>query len=193
MKLIFATGNLNKLAEVQNITPKNIELIGLDAVGITEDIPETGNTLETNALQKARYVYEKTQLNCFADDTGLQVFALNNEPGVYSARYAGPQKNANDNMDLVLKNLADKESRLAEFATVIALIYNGKEYLFEGKVIGKITKTNNGVNGFGYDPIFQPKGYEQTFAEMTINQKNEISHRAKAFQKLKDFLSSIPY
>ena len=193
MKLIFATGNLNKLAEVQNITPKNIELIGLDAVGITEDIPETGNTLETNALQKARYVYEKTQLNCFADDTGLQVFALNNEPGVYSARYAGPQKNANDNMVLVLKNLADKESRLAEFATVIALIYNGKEYLFEGKVIGKITKTNNGVNGFGYDPIFQPKGYEQTFAEMTINQKNEISHRAKAFQKLKDFLSSIPY
>jgi len=193
MKLIFATGNLNKLAEVQKITPKNIELIGLDAVGITEDIPETGNTLETNALQKARYVYEKTQLNCFADDTGLQVFALNNEPGVYSARYAGPQKNANDNMVLVLKNLADKESRLAEFATVIALIYNGKEYLFEGKVIGKITKTNNGVNGFGYDPIFQPKGYEQTFAEMTINQKNEISHRAKAFQKLKEFLSSIPY
>jgi len=190
MQLVFATGNPNKLSEVQKITPKSVEIIGLDAVNITEEIPETGKTLVANALQKARYVFNKCNIDCFADDTGLQVMALKNEPGVYSARYAGPQKNANDNMDLLLKNLSGNMNRTAEFVTVIALIYNGKEYLFEGKVIGEITTTNNGVNGFGYDPIFKPNGHKQTFAEMTINQKNEISHRAKAFEKLIQFLSS---
>ena len=188
MKLIFATNNPNKVKEVKNKLT-SFEIITLKEIGITEDIPETGKTLAENALQKARYVYKKTGKNCFADDTGLEIESLNNEPGVYSARYAGEEKNSDKNMNLVLENLKPKTNRNACFKTVIALIINGKEILFEGKVDGEITEIKTGQDGFGYDPIFKPKGYELTFAEMELSEKNKISHRAFAVKKLVRFLS----
>jgi len=186
-KIVFATGNTNKLKEVNSAT-LGFEIIGLKDMKITEDIPETGFNLKENALQKAKYVYKKTGLDCFSDDTGLEIEALNNRPGVYSAIYAGPSCNSENNMRKVLLELGDSQNRKAVFKTVIALILNGREYFFEGAVRGIILKEKRGENGFGYDPIFRPVGYKESFAEMTIEQKNEISHRGLAVKKLISFL-----
>lgn len=193
-KLIFATQNKNKALEINQLLQKEalgFEVIDATAFGITEDIPETGATLVDNALQKARYVYEKWGVDCFADDTGLEIEALNGEPGVYSARYAGEARDSVKNMELVLEKLKDKSTRAAKFKTVIALILDGKEYLFEGEVAGKITEALSGKAGFGYDPIFMPEGYEITFAEMDAELKNSLSHRGRAVRDLIRFLSRI--
>ncbi len=187
-KLVFATGNSNKVREVQMILENRLELIGLKEIGCFEEIPETQPTIKLNALQKAQYVVDNYKLDCFAEDTGLEIEALNGEPGVFSARYAGIEKDANANMDLVLKKLKDKKNRSARFKTVVALILNGEQYTFEGIINGKIGFDKLGSNGFGYDPIFIPDGYTQTFAELDDDVKNRISHRAKAVSKLKDFL-----
>ena len=189
-KIVFATGNPNKLKEIKSAI-KSFEVIGLKDLGITEEIPETGDTLKKNALQKAKYVYDKTGLDCFSDDTGLEVEALDFRPGVYSAMYAGPDCNPENNMQKVLKELEGKTNRKAKFRTVIALIYNGKEYFFEGAVKGEILKEKKGKDGFGYDPIFKPLGCKESFAEMSIAQKNEISHRGLAVNKLVKFLADI--
>ncbi len=189
MELVFATQNPNKAKEIAAKLGKEFTITDLNALGITEEIPETADTLEGNALLKARYVYARTQLNCFADDTGLEVEALNGEPGVYSARYAGLQKNADDNMELLLKNLTGKTNRKARFRTVIALIIDGKEYLFEGIAGGTIITEKKGNEGFGYDPIFIPEGYDKTFAQMSLEEKNTLSHRAKAFDKMRGFFT----
>ena len=186
-KLIFATNNAHKLHEVAALLPNKI--LSLSDINCHDDIPETADTLEGNALLKARYVYEKFAVDCFADDTGLEVEALDNAPGVYSARYAGEQKNPQDNMHKLLAEMTDKENRTARFRTVIALIINGKEYLFEGEVRGVIEREKRGAEGFGYDPIFTPEGFDKTFAELPLNVKNEISHRGRAVKKLVDFLS----
>ncbi len=191
MKLVFATNNQHKLEEVSAILDNSIELLSLKDINCNTDIPETADTLEGNALLKAQYIYNNFGINCFADDTGLEVEALNNEPGVYSARYAGENKNPEANMFKVLDNLREKENRKARFRTVIALILNGKEYLFEGIINGKITNSKQGSAGFGYDPIFMPEGYNETFAELGNNIKNKISHRALAINKLSDFLKTI--
>jgi XTP/dITP diphosphohydrolase len=189
MQLIFATNNANKLKEVNSLLSSSITLKSLTDLGFNEDIPETENTLEGNALLKAKFIAQKFNCNCFADDTGLEIVALNGEPGVYSARYAGEQKNSEDNMQKVLEKLEGKDNRQAQFRTVIALILDGKEHLFEGVVKGKITKEKRGAEGFGYDPIFIPEGYDKTFAEMTLEEKNKLSHRAIALNKMVDFLS----
>lgn len=196
MKIVFATGNRNKLKEIQAMIGSRAELSTPADHGITEDIPEDQPTLEGNALQKARYLYEKTGLNCFADDTGLEVEALNGEPGVYSARYAavngaGEGHSSADNMALLLKRLEGQANRRARFRTVIALILDGKEYTFEGIVNGEITLERSGAEGFGYDPIFRPEGYTETFAEMPLDLKNRISHRGRATAKLIEFLTSL--
>ncbi len=190
MELVFATQNPNKAKEIEAKLGTGFSIIGLDALGITEEIPETAPNLEGNALQKARYVYQKTQRNCFADDTGLEVEALNGKPGVLSARYAGLQKNAEDNMALLLANLKGKPNRKAQFRTVIALIVDGKELLFEGIATGTIITEKHGTEGFGYDPIFVPDGHTRTFAQMGLDEKNQLSHRAKAFDKMKEFLKT---
>lgn len=190
MELIFATQNPNKAIEINAKLGTSFSIVDLKKLNITEEIPETSDTLEGNALQKARYVYKKTKRNCFADDTGLEVEPLNGEPGVLSARYAGLQKNANNNMDLLLKNLEGKTNRNAQFRTVIALIIDGQEHLFEGIAKGEIIKHKQGKEGFGYDPIFVPEGYTTTFAEMSLEQKNTLSHRAKAFDKMKAYLTN---
>lgn len=187
--IIFATNNAHKLVEVQALMPQGISIVGLSQMGIHDDIPEDGDTLEANALQKARYVYERTKRNCFADDTGLEVEALGNAPGVYSARYAGQQKSSADNIVKLLEELRGHQNRRARFRTVIALIIDGKEHLFEGIVRGHITEQLSGTEGFGYDPIFMPEGYNQTFAEMPLDVKNDISHRGRAVQKLVEFLA----
>ena len=189
-KIVFATGNPNKLKEI-NSAINCFKIVGLKDLGITEEIPETGDTLMKNALQKAKYVYNKTGLDCFSDDTGLEIEALNYRPGVYSAMYAGPDCNAEDNMQKVLLELDKTPNRNAQFKTVIALILNGKEHFFEGAIKGVILKEKAGVDGFGYDPIFRPTGYEESFAEMTIDQKNVISHRGLAVKKLIAFLASV--
>jgi XTP/dITP diphosphohydrolase len=189
-KIVFATGNPNKLKEIKSAI-NNFEIIGLKDLGITEEIPETGDTLKKNALQKAKYVYDKTGLDCFSDDTGLEIEALNYRPGVYSAMYAGPDCNAENNMQKVLKALEESPNRNAQFKTVIALILKGEEYYFEGVVSGVILKEKSGKGGFGYDPIFKPVGYKESFAEMSIAQKNEISHRGLAVKKLVKFLASL--
>lgn len=190
--LVFATGNLHKLEEVQGLLGKDFALSCLKDVGITEDIPETAMTLQENALQKARYVYRKCNCACFADDTGLEVDALQGEPGVFSARYAGPQKDSLANMQLVLSKLEGKQNRSARFKTVIAYIDDaGNEHLFEGKVEGIIIAEPIGSEGFGYDPIFVPQGYDKTFAELPLSIKNAIGHRGKAMQKLLDFLTVL--
>jgi non-canonical purine NTP pyrophosphatase, rdgB/HAM1 family len=191
MKLVFATNNQHKVDEVQVMLPSSLELKTLSQVNINEDIPEDYPTLEGNALQKARYIYEKYGYSCFADDTGLEIEALNGEPGVYSARYAGEQKNSEDNIDKVLAKLGSEVNRKACFRTVIALILEGKEYLFEGRVDGDILSERHGTNGFGYDPIFRPEGFSVSFAEMEMGLKNEISHRGRAVAKLVDFLSKL--
>lgn len=190
--LVFATGNLHKLEEVQGLLGKDFALSCLKDVGITEDIPETAMTLQENALQKARYVYRKCNCACFADDTGLEVDALQGEPGVFSARYAGPQKDSLANMQLVLSKLEGMQNRSARFKTVIAYIDDaGNEHLFEGKVEGIIIAEPTGSEGFGYDPIFVPQGYDKTFAELPLSIKNAIGHRGKAMQKLLDFLTVL--
>lgn len=196
MKIVFATGNRNKLKEIQAMIGSRAELSTPAEHGITEDIPEDQPTLEGNALQKARYLYEKTGLNCFADDTGLEVEALDGEPGVYSARYAavngaGDGHSSEDNMALLLKRLEGKANRRARFRTVIALILDGKEYTFEGIVNGEITLERSGADGFGYDPVFRPEGCAETFAEMPLDLKNSISHRGRATAKLIEFLSKL--
>lgn len=189
MELIIATNNAHKVTEIKNGLPKHISVKSLKEVGITEEIPEEQDTLEGNALQKARYIYEKYQKNCFADDTGLEVEALDGAPGVYSARYAGENCSFEDNVLKILSEMQGKTNRQACFRTVIALIIDGKEYLFEGKVSGSITKEKLGNNGFGYDPVFLPDGDCITFAEMELEQKNNISHRGQAVVKLLKFLS----
>ena len=189
-KIVFATGNPNKLKEIKSAI-KSFEIVGLKDLKITEEIPETGDTLKKNALQKAKYVYDKTGLDCFSDDTGLEIEALNNRPGVYSAMYAGPDCNAENNMRKVLEELGEAPNRNAQFKTVIALILQGKEYFFEGLVSGEILKEKTGKDGFGYDPIFKPLGYKESFAEMSIAQKNEISHRGLAVKKLVKFLAGL--
>ncbi len=187
-KLIFATRNEDKKKEIGALIPANFELISLNETEITEEIPETHDTIEENAVEKAQYVYEKTKMNCFADDTGLEIEALNNKPGVFSARYAGANCSYTDNVNKVLFEMKNIENRNAAFRTVIALFFNGKRYLFEGKISGLITKTAKGDSGFGYDPIFMPLGSKLTFAQMPLHKKNQISHRALAFNKLIDFL-----
>jgi XTP/dITP diphosphohydrolase len=189
-KLVFATNNKNKLAEVARQLDGLFDIITLEELGCVEELEETSDTLEGNAWQKARYVAKTYGVDCFADDTGLEIEALNGEPGVYSARYAGAQKAADDNMDLVLTNLQGVSNRKAKFRTAIALIINNKEYLFEGEVQGKITTEKSGAKGFGYDPIFKPEESNKTFAEFTMEEKNKISHRGRAVAKLVAFLQS---
>ena len=188
-KFVFATNNAHKLEEVTAILGNKIELLSLKDINCYADIPETADTLEGNALLKARYIFENYQLDCFADDTGLEVEALNGAPGVYSARYAGDAHNSEANMKKLLQDMEGIENRKAQFRTVFALIINGKEHLFEGIVKGEITKHRHGTSGFGYDPVFIPEGYTQTYAEMGNELKNKISHRALATNKLCNFLS----
>lgn len=191
MELVFATHNLHKLNEVRAIVGTHFSIIGLSDINFLEDIPETGNTLIENALQKAQLIHNKFNCNCFADDTGLEIDALNNRPGVYSARYAGEHCSFEDNMNKVLLEMSGFENRNACFKTVIALILNNKQYLFEGKIEGTITKEPRGLKGFGYDPIFLPNNYSQTFAELSAIEKNKISHRAISTHKLTDFLLTL--
>ena len=193
MKLVFATNNQHKLDEVRKITAGNTEIVSLSDINCHEEIPETADTLEGNALQKARYIKEHFGYDCFADDTGLEVEALHNAPGVYSARYAGPGHDSEANMNKLLHEMEGKENRKARFRTVIALILEGEEYLFEGVVNGTIIKEKKGGSGFGYDPIFMPDTYAQTFAEMGNDIKNRISHRAEAVKKLTAFLSDYTF
>jgi XTP/dITP diphosphohydrolase len=188
MKLVFATNNPNKLSELQALFPDGIEILSLIDINCNEELPETNPTLQENALQKAKYVYQNYGFNCFADDTGLEIDALGGAPGVYSARYAGEDCSAEDNMKKVLDKLEGEKERSAKFRTVIALIIDGEETLFEGECKGNMTKTKSGVEGFGYDPIFTPEGYELTFAEMSKDEKGFISHRGKAVEKLVNFL-----
>lgn len=191
MDIVFATNNKNKLKEIKNILDNRVNIISLEDIGCNEDIPETQNTIEGNASQKAKYIYEKYGKNCFADDTGLEVQSLNNEPGVYSARYAGEKCLAEDNITKLLKNLQDIKNRKAQFRTSICLIIDGKEFFFNGDVQGEILTEKHGVDGFGYDPIFKPNGYNISFAEMEMNEKNKISHRGKATIKLAEFLNNL--
>lgn len=192
MKLVFATNNKHKLDEVRKITAQhNIEVVSLADIHCHDEIPETADTLEGNALQKAQYIQDKFGLDCFADDTGLEVEALDNAPGVYSARYAGPGHDSEANMQKLLQEMKRKTNRKARFRTVIALIIGDKQYCFSGIVNGTITTEKKGENGFGYDPIFIPEGYEQTFAELGDFVKNKISHRAKAVEQLDHFLANL--
>ncbi len=190
MKLVFASNNKNKIKEIQSILNGSIQLLSLEDIGCHEDIPETADTIEGNAILKANYVTEKFGYDCFADDTGLEVHALNGEPGVYSARYAGEQKNADDNMNKLLDALKNQENRSAQFKTVIALNLNGEQHLFTGLAKGNITLNKTGNHGFGYDPIFKPENYSETFAELSAETKNKISHRARATEQLIDYLNS---
>lgn len=187
-KLVFATNNAHKLSEVKAILEPEYQIISLAELNCSDDIPETAKTLEGNALIKANYVFEKFGLDCFADDTGLEVEALNGEPGVYSARYAGENNDATKNMLKVLGLLGNSENRTACFRTVIALIQNGKTTCFEGKIDGQIGLEPSGKSGFGYDPVFVPRGYTRSFAELSNHEKNLISHRALALKKLKEYL-----
>lgn len=190
MELVMATQNKNKVREITALLPQSFEIKTLDEIGCLDEIPETQETLEGNALQKAQFVAEKYGVNCFADDTGLEIDALDGAPGVYSARYAGPEKDAGQNMDLVLKKLKGETNRKARFRTVIALMLEGETFLFEGIADGEIRTEKSGSAGFGYDPIFQPVGYKLTFSELSMSEKNEISHRGKAVRKLVEHLSN---
>ena len=193
MKIVFATNNAHKLQEVRQILGERFEVVGLKDIGCHEDIPENAETLEGNALAKARYVKEHYGLDCFADDTGLEVTALGGAPGVHTARYAelfseGITHDSNANMALLLHNLEKKSDRSARFRTVIALIYKGEEHLFEGVCEGEILSERHGTEGFGYDPVFRPTGFDRCFAQMSADEKNAISHRGRATQKLAEFL-----
>ena len=187
-KIVFATNNKHKLAEIRKITTGRVEILSLSDINCNEDIEETGTTLEENALIKVRYIKNKYGYDCFGDDTGLEVEALNGEPGVYSSRYAGEQCSSQDNMNKLISALQGADNRNAQFRTVIAAILNDKEHLFEGVVKGEITTEKHGINGFGYDPIFMPSGYNQTFGELSNEIKNGISHRAVAMEKFIAFL-----
>ena len=191
MKLVFATANQNKAKEIQGLIPSTITILSLNDINCLEEIPETEATIEGNASQKAVYVYEKFHFNCFADDTGLEVEALGGRPGVFSARYAGESKNADDNMNKILLELKGILNRKARFKTIISLVIDGNELQFEGVVNGTILTEKRGVNGFGYDPIFVPDGYDKTFAEMDFESKNKVSHRAIAVYKLVEYLKQI--
>lgn len=190
MKIVAATNNSHKISEITSILDKNIILVSLADINIHEDIPEEENTLEGNARAKARYVNIKNGMDVFADDTGLEVNCLGNKPGVYSARYAGEQCNSDDNIELLLKEMKNCSDRKARFRTIIVLILNNQEYTFEGIVNGRISSKRSGKEGFGYDPVFIPEGEERSFAEMSLEEKNMISHRARAVRKLTDFLLS---
>lgn len=189
MKIVFATNNHHKLEEIRQLLGGKHEIVSLDSIGCHDDIPEDHETLQENALQKARYVKEHYGYDCFADDTGLEIEALGLEPGVYSARYAGPAKDSKANMEMVLAKMEGVENRKARFRTVIALVLDGQEHLFEGRVDGDILKEKHGASGFGYDPIFRPTGFRESFAEMSMDEKNKISHRGMATQKLCAFLN----
>jgi XTP/dITP diphosphohydrolase len=191
MKIVFASNNKNKIHEIQSMLPESIQIVSLESIGCFEEIPETADTIEGNAILKANYITQKYGFDCFADDTGLEVDSLDGQPGVYSARYAGEQKNADDNMNKLLEQLLDKPNRNAQFKTVIALNLKGKQHLFTGIASGEITLEKMGTGGFGYDPIFKPNGYENTFAELSLEVKNEISHRGKATKALLEFLKNI--
>lgn len=191
MELIFATQNINKAKEIQKIVPEGIVIKTLRDINCTDDIPETAPTLEGNAKQKTSYVVERFTVNCFSDDTGLEIDALNGEPGIYSARYAGDEKSHEKNMQLVLDKLANQENRKAQFRTVISLYLNEEYHAFEGIVKGTIRTERTGEEGFGYDPIFEPENCGKTFAEMTLEEKNTMSHRARAFQKMIAFLKAL--
>lgn len=190
MKILFATANQNKAAEIRRMLPSHFELITLSDIELNEDIPETSDTIEGNAKQKADYITEHFNLNCFADDTGLEIKALNGEPGVYSARYAGEERSDDANMQLVLEKLSVLNNRSARFKTVIALNINDEQHLFEGIVNGTIRTEKTGANGFGYDPIFEPENCGKTFGEMDMDEKNKYSHRARAFTKMLAFLNT---
>jgi len=191
MKIVFATNNTNKLKEVQALIPNSITLLSLKDIGCFEDVPETQNTIKDNAIQKANYIKETYGYDCFADDTGLEVTALYGAPGIYSARYAGEQRNAKDNMDKLLHELKAHSNREAQFKTVIALHYKGQLHMFTGICKGEITTEKKGTHGFGYDSLFKPKDYSKTFAEMDLELKNEIGHRGKAIRQLIYFLSKL--
>lgn len=190
MQLVFATANQNKVKEIQQLVPSTVKLLSLTDINCLEEIPEIQPTIEGNASQKAFYVFDKYAQNCFADDTGLEVEALDGQPGVFSARYAGEQKNADHNMDKILSEMKEISNRKARFKTVISLVIDGKEMQFVGIVNGIILNEKKGDKGFGYDPIFQPEGYSRSFAEMDILEKNKISHRALAVNKLVEYLKS---
>lgn len=190
MKLIFATNNPYKVLEVRKVIGNKFDIVSLKEFGFHEDIPEPHDTLEENAYEKSSVIHKRFDVNCFSEDTGLEVFALNGEPGVKSARYAGPQRSSEDNMALLLTKLKDSENRAAQFRTVVSLILEGKEYQFEGIAKGHIIHSPRGDKGFGYDPIFVPQGHNKTFAEIDASEKNMISHRAKAIQKLVEFLKN---
>ena len=191
MKIVFATNNAHKLDEVRQVVGDKFALVSLRECGIVEDIPENEPTLEGNALAKARYIYERTGADCFADDTGLEVDALGGEPGVRSARYATDGHDDEANKRLLLERLKGVENRAAQFRTAVALIMGGKEYLFEGIVRGRIATEQHGEGGFGYDPLFVPEGYDRTFAQMSAEEKNAISHRGRAVRKLAEFLQNL--
>lgn len=191
MKIVFATNNKNKIKEVQALIPQHITLLSLEDIGCLEEVPETQPTIEGNALQKAQYIKDHYNYDCFADDTGLEVTALHGEPGVFSARYAGEQRNSDDNMNKVLSKLEVHSNRNAQFKTVIALQLNGTVKTFTGICEGEITTTKQGDKGFGYDPIFKPQDYSKTFAELDLDIKNKIGHRGKAVSALIDYLSSL--
>ena len=190
MKLVFATNNQHKVDEVQQLLPDNIQLLSLKDIGCNDDIAETEKTLEGNALLKATFIKENFGFDCFADDTGLEVLSLNGEPGVYSARYAGEHGNIEKNMSKLLNELKDKPNRFAQFRTCLALNFKGKQLIFEGICEGEILKRQRGKHGFGYDSLFLPIGYRKTFAEMEMQVKNTISHRARAIEKLVNYLTS---
>ena len=191
MKLVFATNNLNKLSEIRMLLPSSIELLSLKDIECFEDLPETSDTLEDNAAQKSYFVYDNYGYNCFADDTGLEIDALDGRPGVYSARYAGVDSIAENNIKKVLSEMEQFDNRDASFRTIISLVIDGKEYQFDGEIEGQITPERWGKKGFGYDPIFLPDGFEKSFAQMSIQQKNDISHRGRAVKKLIDFLNNM--
>jgi len=189
MEIVFATGNAHKISEVSELMPKDFTLKGLADIGCPLDLPETSDTIPGNALQKARYVYEHFGVNCFAEDTGLEVYALNGEPGVYSARYAGDDKDPAANTRKLLEKLSEYSDRRARFRTVIALILDGREYLFEGIAEGRITETPTGDGGFGYDPVFVPEGETRSFAQMSNKEKGSISHRGRAVEQLLQYFN----
>ena len=191
MKLCFATNNMHKLEEVQALLGDQFSLVTLEETGCFDDIPETRDSIAGNSSQKAEYIWDNYQVNCFADDTGLEVAALNGEPGVYSARYAGPQRNSDDNINHLLEKLKVHTNRSARFKTVITLVINGIYHQFEGIAEGTIIFEKWGTQGFGYDSVFIPSGHDRTFAEMSMAEKGKLSHRAKAFAKLTDFLRNL--
>ena len=191
MKLIFATNNKHKLAEIKAIVSEKYQISGLNEAGISEEIPETQDSLEGNAIEKAKYIFDKYSCTCFADDTGLEVQALNNKPGIFSARYAGSDCDSKKNIKKLLLELKHFDNRSARFRTIIAYIKDGELITFEGVVHGAITHQEIGVNGFGYDPVFIPSGFDRTFAEMTLHEKNKISHRSIALQKFVTHLNSV--